>query len=264
MKGEKVVFFTIADDKYYYPVGTHILVNSFKRFHPDIDLVVFRQDMIDKVFAEHEINFYMAKPTFAKLLTPYYDLVVNIDADTVITGVLDEVFKDDYEVGAAWNYNGYENASFQNITEKMYVQAGLVGSRNKRFWDIWEEANKDAMKYMRQENDILNLVWYNNPEVKKMKRKIYDKKKDYYGCKSLGKESKFYVEDRVLQLGDRGSKTVTKALMCDGEVVRAYHHAKGAGALPKLQFNQMGFNKDVVDFLNIVGYWGKSERYGSI
>jgi hypothetical protein len=41
------VCFTAVDDKLYYPEGTHIFINSFRRFHPDIDLVVFRQDTVD-------------------------------------------------------------------------------------------------------------------------------------------------------------------------------------------------------------------------
>ena len=80
----KTCFYTIVDDKVYYPGGTHIMINSFKRFHPDIDLIVFRQDMIDRIFKANNINFYQAKPTFAKLLTNKYDLVVNIDCDHII------------------------------------------------------------------------------------------------------------------------------------------------------------------------------------
>lgn len=249
MNKEKKVFFAMVSDNYYYPVGAHIMVNSFKRFHPEIDLVVFRQDMIDKVFAEKKINWFTAKPTFAKLLTPFYDLVVNIDADHIITGRLDEVLKEDYDIGAPSNYNDYENASFDNITAKMYVHAGMIASRNKKFWDIWEKENERAMRYIRKENDILNLIWYNHPEVKKLKRKMFDKKKDYYGCKSLGREGEFYVEG--------------KKLMCRKEVVKAYHHAKG-NALPKLQFETMGFPPRVVQYLKLIGNYGKTVRYASI
>lgn len=243
------VAFTIVDDKYYYPIGTHIFINSFKRFHPDIPLVIFRQNTIDKVFAEKEINFYNSKPTFAKLLTDKYDLVVNIDADTIITARLHEVFDGIYEVGAVWNYNDYENASFENITEKMYVQAGLVASNKKEFWDIWEKENKRASYYIRKENDILNLVWYNNPTISKMERIIFDKKKNYLGCKSLNRESEFYLEG--------------KKIMCRGEQVKAYHWARGAD-MPKLQFNRLPFAPDVRDYLIYLGMNGQSVTIGGI
>lgn len=233
------VCFTIVDDRYYIPVGTLTFINSFKKFHPDIPLVVFRQDMIDKVFAEKKINFYMAKPTFAKLLTDEYDLVVNMDADTVVTGRMSKVFDEEYEVGGAWNKNDYEDASFDEIKPEMYVQAGLVGSRNPKFWDIWEEANKNAMRYVRQENDVLNAIWYRDPDVKNMIKVIYDEKEDYYGCKSLGREPEFEV--------------YSDKLWCRGEQVFCYHHAKGA-IFPKLQFDRMDFQPEVARWLQNLSY----------
>jgi len=246
----KTAFFTLASDDYYYPVGTHVLINTFKRFHPDIDLIVFRQDMIDKVFAEKNINFYMAKPTFAKLLTKKYDRVVNIDADTIILARLDEVLDQDYEVGTVTNFNDYENATLSDIKEEDYLQAGLVASTNKKFWDIWEEANKEAMKYLRQENDVMNMIWYKHPEVMKMKKVVFDKKKNYLGCKSLGREGEFYLEK--------------KRVMCRGEQVKAYHHAKGRPALPKLVVEEMGFPYDVATYMRYLASSGVTEVYGNI
>lgn len=233
----KTCFFTIVSDQVYYPGGTHILINSFKKFHPDIDLIVFRQDMVDKVFKEKGINFYQAKPTFAKLLCDVYDLIVNIDCDHVITGRLDEILKGDYDIAFPWNFNDYENASFENITEEMYLQAGLVASTNKSFWSVWEEANKDAMKYLRKENDIVNLVAYDKKYEYQLK--ILDKNKDYYGCKSLGREPEFYIED--------------DKLMCRGEQILAYHFARGS-VFPKLNFQSMPLRDDVKQWLNNLSY----------
>lgn len=243
----KKVAFTIVDDLYYYPVGAHIFVNSFKRFHPDIDLVVFRQDVIDKIMPEKKINFYQAKPTFAKLLTDKYDLVVNIDSDTIILDRLSEIFdNNDYDYGAVWNYNTYENSALENITDEMYLQAGLVASKSKLFWDIWEEANKGAMQYLRKENDVLNLIAYNDSRLQDLKRVIFDQESNYLGCKSLGQEDKFYLEDGKVKL--------------NGEIVKSYHWARGA-AFPKFnwdRFLQWGTNPEVVGFMKTVAYYGQS------
>jgi len=245
----KSVFFTIVSDDYYYQVGTPILINSFKRFHPDIDLVIFRQDMVEKVFKEKHVNFYMAKPTFAKLLTSKYDLVVNLDADHIVLDRLSTILDGDYDIGCPINKNDFENSSIENINEDMYLQGGLVASTNKRFWDIWEEKNKDAMTYKCKENDIMNLVIYNDPIVSKMKLKVFDKNKDYYGCKSLGREKEFYLED-------------TK-VMCRKEQVFLYHNAMGS-RLPKLQFEMMGFPRPVINRLNLIGSYGKSIKIGEL
>ena len=245
----KTVFFTLVDDRYYYPCGTPILINSFKRWHPDVDLIVFRQDMIDKVFKEKSINFYMAKPTFAKLLTPYYDQVVNIDADHIVLSRLDSILKGDYDIGCPINKNDYENTSVENVTEDMYLQGGMVASTNEKFWDIWEEKNRNAMEYKCKENDVMNLVIYNDPIVSKMRLKIFDKDKDYYGCKSLNRESEFYLK------GDK--------VMCRKEQVFLYHVAKGE-RFPKFQFEKMGFTQEVADYMKALAFYGKSVRYGTL
>ena len=158
------VFFTIVNDRYYVPCGTPKMINSFKYFHPDVDLVVFRQDMVDKIFKEKGINFYNAKPTFAKLLSPFYRRVCNVDADHVFLARCQKILDGNYDIGAPWNFNDYENMTVGSITEEQYIQGGMVASTNPRFWDIWEEANKNAMKYRCRENDVLNIIWYNNSE----------------------------------------------------------------------------------------------------
>ncbi len=246
---EKVVFFTIVNDHFYNQCGTPKMINSFKRFHPDIDLVVFRQDMVDKVFKEKGINFFTAKPVFAKLLTPHYDLIVNIDADSVVLARLDEILADDYEIGGVMNYNDYENRSIENISAKMFLNAGLVASRNKSFWDIWEYENRNAFKYLCAENDILCLTWYNHPVVKKMKRKIFDKDKNYYGCKSLNREKECYLEDGKVMLRK--------------EQVKVYHAAKGP-RFPKLVFRDHGFSEDVSQHMDTISEYGKSVIYGKL
>lgn len=240
----KKVCFTAVSDDFYYPEGTHIFINSFKRFHPDIPLVVFRQNTVDKLFEEKKINWYQAKPFFAQLLDKF-DLIVNIDADTIILDRLTEVFDNvDYDIGAVWNLNSYENASFDNITEEMYLQAGMVASTSHKFWETWREANKDAMKYLRKENDILNLVVYN--QLPELRLKIFDKEKEYYGCKSLGREPQFYIED---------GKTYLK-----GEQVRAYHFARG-GTFPKLDIDNMPLVGDVKKNWKQIAYYGQSVEY---
>jgi hypothetical protein len=229
-----------VSDEYYYQAGTPILINSFKYFHPDIPLVVFRQDTIDKVFAEKGINFYNAKPTFAKLLTDKYDLIANIDCDHIITARLDAILEGDYDVACPINLNDFENTSVENVTEEMFLQGGLVASTNKKFWDVWEERNKEAMSYKCKENDIMNLTIYNT--MPELKLKILDKDYGYYGCKSLNRESEFYLEG--------------KKVMCRGEQVFAYHHAKGG--IEKLNFDQMPFSYEVKQYFKYLGHYGRS------
>jgi hypothetical protein len=138
-----------------------------------------------------------------------------------------------------------------SVTEEMYLQAGLVASRRPEFWDIWmDRSRRDAWQCRCAENDTLNLEIYENPH---WKLKIFDKEKDYYGCKSLGRESECKVEQGKVMLR--------------GEQVKCYHAAKGPGNMPKLSPEKMqgyGFNQDVISFMRMVGEYGKSVIYDTI
>ena len=200
-------------------------------------MVVMRQNVVDKLFPEKGINWYNATPYFAQLLFEDYDLVVKMDVDHVVTGRMMEIFDNvNYDVAGPWNYNDYENSTVENITAEMYIQGGLIASTKKEFWLKWQEMNRDARKYKGRENDVLNLVIYKAI-------KIVDREKDYYGCKSLNRESEFYIEN--------------DKLMCRGEQVLAYHNAKG-GVYPKLDFENMPFTPEVKEWLKQIGNYGQS------
>lgn len=253
-----VVFFTFVSDSYYGPVGTPQLISSFKKFHPDIPLVVFRQDVVNQIidptkkFMSGDVNWLNAKPMFAKLLTDKYELVVNIDADSVILGRLDEILTGDYDIGSVVNKNDFESVSVDNITEEMYLQAGLVASRRPEFWDIWMARSlRDNWRCKCAENDTLNLVVYNQLIPQGWKLKVFDQDKGYMGCKVLGRESECVLD------GDK--------VMCRGEQVKIYHAAKGPGNLPKLSPEKLrgyGFKDEVVNFIQQVGNKGTTEIYG--
>jgi lipopolysaccharide biosynthesis glycosyltransferase len=253
----KTVFFTFISDDYYQPVGTPMLINSFKKFHPDIPLVVFRQDVVDKIidpqkkFMGGAVNWLNAKPMFAKLLTDKYDLVVNIDADSVVLGRLDELLEGDYHVGSVLNVNDFENRHIGSVTDEMYLQAGLIASTRPEFWDIWmAESLKNNWQYKCAENDSMNIVIYE--QLKDWKLKIFDEK-GYWGCKLLDREKECVIE--------RGK------VMCRGEEVKIYHAAKGPMNLPKLtteKLQKYGFNQEVINHINNLGHYGTSVIYHEI
>jgi len=249
MKEPFVVYSFVSDD-YYYPVGTAQFVNSFKRFHPDIPLVIFRQDWVDKIIDGHDVNWLNAKPMFAKLLTDKYECVINMDVDQVVLGRMDEMFTNDYDIGSVINFNDYENVSTEGVSEEDYLQAGCVASRIPEFWDIWMARSlRDNWQCRCAENDTLNMTIYEHPQ---WKLKVFDKKKDYYGCKSLGREKEFEL--------------VGNKVMCRNEQVRCYHYAKGPNNMPKASQEKLksyGFNENVIKYINIVGNYGTSVIYGN-
>jgi len=242
----KSVFFTIVGSSHYEGCRTDDFIKSFKKFHPEIDLIVFKDDEIKKVFEkDNRLNFYNSKAAFAKLLYNDYDLVVNIDADHLIFDRLDEILIADYDVAAPANYNiqnccGISVSSFctgkilsdnKLIPYEKYIQAGIIASTSKKFWDDLYEASARFSDYFgNKENDILNLICHMLPYKFKILDGDWNFKSEkfncYYGCSYIGRQGSMVVEDDKIKL--------------DNKIVKAYHFAGGGANKPSIEsiFNQ--------------------------
>lgn len=248
---KKTAFFTICDSQLQkgLPNSRNLdfigFRNSFKKYHPDIELIIFDEtDM-----AKHGVNFYNAKATFGRILSESYDLVVNVDADHYFFDRCDEILKGDYDVACPANFNVTDNLVAINVKSGImgggneqtlisvqdFLQGGLIASPNKDFWKHYEYATqKYYNRFVCFENDILNLVAYLYPyNVKLLDGGLsLDSGKDcYYGCSIYPFESKCYIENWKI--------------MCEGLPVKAYHFAHGGGK--KNYFDV--FNSEVSEFI---------------
>ena len=221
-------------------------VNSFKRFHPEIELKIFNQhDM-----AEHGVNYYNSKPTFGRILSEQYDLVVNLDADHYIMARLDEILDGGYDVACPANFNQTDNLVGIKVSsgitgeankewlvnEVEFLQGGLIASPNKDFWRHYEYATQQHYKKFHCfENDILNLVAYLYP----YKVKVLDGHCDYrnpehncwYGCSIINKEPNAYIQDGKVML--------------EGKQIKCYHFGHGSA---KRTYTDI-FSPDVSEFI---------------
>jgi len=232
----KTIFFTICDSIIQRSVNNSRnldfkgFVNSFKKFHPDIELKIFDERDMQR----EGVNYYNAKATFGRILSEEYDLVVNIDADHYILAPLGEILAADYDVACPANFNETDNLVGIKVSsgitgngnpnwlvdEKHFLQGGLIASPSKQFWKHYEYATqKHYNKFVCFENDVLNIVAHTYP----YKIKVLDGDYDYrfrghtqwYGCSIINKEKNCYVENG--------------RLMLEGKPVKAYHFAHGSG-----------------------------------
>lgn len=226
----KTAFYTwITDSHKDTKIDFNSFYKSFKYFHRDIDLIVFEQPTIDKLFSQNLwLNSTNCKASFAKLIYKDYDLLVCIDSDFYFFDRCEEILAADYDIAAGANYNSVINSKLNKqildgyeipeVSYEQYIQGGLIASTKRSFWDEYEKTCKDISNNLPiYENDVLNMIWYS----KKYKTKILDGSlnyndlnfKCYYNCSSLGRIQNAYVEnDKVL---------------LDGKPIRSYHVAWG-------------------------------------
>lgn len=181
----KVCFFSIADNnnlKYF-----KLLEASLKKFHPDIPLLLWDETKIQQ-YKDPQF-FYRATPIIAKELIKEYETVIKIDADSIVTGDLSDIWeKFEYDVAVVNNSNPREFKSYPyallNIHPYSYVNAGFVAMRSEAFIDEWYN-NCFSILYngfQMREQDFLNLLVHGNH----YKVKRLDEDDSFYGLASKG------------------------------------------------------------------------------
>lgn len=176
------VAYSVADNN-YLPYAK-MLERSFKRFHPDIPFIIFGEEDIKRV--PYSEPYYRNKAFFGKELAEKYDLVINIDADSIVVGSLKDVLDAPYEVGCVLN-----NAitvpdplqrpicALDRTNPIFYVNAGFVAARSKRFWQWWDSLNQRHFfqQYQFREQDTLNMIFHYGD----LKCVNFDDSPDIYG-----------------------------------------------------------------------------------
>ena len=125
----KTVFYTVCDSQLQrgLPNARNLdfegFMNSFKKFHPDIEMVVYNE----KDMFKHKVNYYNSKATFGRMLSEYFDLVVNVDADHYFFDRCEEILSADYDVACPANFNETDNLV------GIKVSSGITGEGNKNW-----------------------------------------------------------------------------------------------------------------------------------
>jgi hypothetical protein len=195
MRKDKILCFTFSSEK-FLPLAD-LCMKSFKHFHPDIEMRLIGPEIVEKYRSD---PYFFAKipPFFTKKWLRDYDLVLALNADSIITGPLDEIFDNEtFDVGVVYNNNRTDRpVSVFNIPPSVYVNAGFVAVRNREFSKVWWEiCNRyvfNTLRYMEQ--DVLNiLVNYSNFNVTN-----FDDGNRWYGAVNRGEWHRFVVEDGKL------------------------------------------------------------------
>ena len=159
----KKAYFSIADQKNM--VHFQKLQNSFKKFHPKEELLLVTEEQV-KATGDPDF-YYRATPFIAKqLMDKGYDAVCKIDADTIITGNLDHIWEDEYDVACVNNGNPRETKAYPvsvlDINPLAYVNCGFVVIKSKTFVEHWLGLcySEHFPQYQMREQDFLNIMVY--------------------------------------------------------------------------------------------------------
>ena len=195
----KTIAFTIADNnnlKYY-----EMLKNSWNKFHPDIELKLYGEAEI-KSFSD-PMFFYRATPIVGKqLLDEGYEIVIKIDADSIVTANLSHTWDSNFDVAVVQNSNPKEAKTYPvavwDIPPMAYVNCGYVVMKSKGFVNHWLALcmSHHFNNYQMKEQDLLNiLVFYGGYNVN-----FLDSGDTFHGLASKGYWQNIELQDKDLVL----------------------------------------------------------------
>lgn len=162
MSKKKVVIFSIADEQNMPYLEK--MKASLRHFHPDVPLEVVSGNLLKKTLAEDPMFFYRATPAIARDLIKDYETVIKIDADTIITSDISELWNSSYDVAAPNNSNPIEveknTVTVWNIHPLSYLNCGLVAMQSETFVDHWFRlcTSPHFNFYQYREQDLLNIM----------------------------------------------------------------------------------------------------------
>ena len=168
-----VLFFTIADERNLPYAKT--LEKSFQYFHADVPFAIVQGEELTGYTKDDPMFFYRATPILGAKYLKEYELVVKMDADSLVLGDLSYIWNTkDYDVGTVINWNRVDPAMYGyvqgwGIAPPEYMNCGLVAMRNSDFVKQWKNLcftpQFDRLQY--KEQDLLNImVYYGNWNVR--------------------------------------------------------------------------------------------------
>lgn len=248
----KIIFESHCGDECYEDIGARKLKNSLAHFHPDIELHIFGDAEIAEFKKTYPwLGWANMDPILCGKLAEDHDLVIHIDADSIVTGKLVDVLSADFDIAGVRNNNDAGMASGLGATfgthipgidaRWQYLNAGLVASTSKEFWKDFLHHNEHDAATGFGEQDVWNRLFWSG----KYKAKLLDPKESnvYYG-----------VAQQLPRPGQPMQDAWRQMYMKDGslyfkdKIVKIIHNAGGFG-LPKLQY-QNWVEPDVKEFLD--------------
>ena len=252
MTKKKICFSTITRSPHYL-IMANFLINSCKKFHPDIPFIHINEYMVETILKEKNIKVQLLLPFVGEMLSEQYDLVVHFDADSIVTGKLTELIEEEYDVASVKNNNVFLQGGMcvpgfsrinkltgKEISIENYCNAGLHACRNIDFWKEWQKCNLEYHDECKLgEQDTMNDVFYSG-KYNALVLDTFDKPYYYGVANSWGQES-HYTSWKEIMLKD-------DLLYLYKKQIKVLHAAGGDSTEVKFKFDEM-FKPDVAKWL---------------
>lgn len=249
-----VIVFSIADER-NKPYAQKMEA-SLRKFHPNIPFHLVEGEELQRYLQADPQFFYRATPIVAEKFIKDYELVIKIDADSLVVGSLDYLLETkDFDVFTVLNFNHADAQEYPlvagwGISPIEYFNAGFVAMRSEKFVTDWR-AQCFTPQYERmqfKEQDILNAICYfgnynvrcgdHGDGVAGMHA--------WWGLISKGEWSRAILKGKKIIVPKGEGET---PFPVQDTELKVLHWAGGAGSVDKLNYRTR-FSEEVVEYLD--------------
>ena len=87
-------------------------------------------------------------PFWGQKLAQDFDLVIHLDADSIVVDSLPELLWGDFDVAGVRNNDDFGDPNFTcpGVAVHEYMNCGLVAATHRQFWDDWLSANLESVR----------------------------------------------------------------------------------------------------------------------
>lgn len=233
LNAKKVAAFTIADDPLTHRLAERVR-RSFYKYHPDIPFYTYDPADEARILGNvresaRAIKSFEIRPRFMLHLLQDYDIVIYLDADTVVTSRLDEFLAGDYDVAGSLNLDITDQIG--SMGDK-FLNAGVGACTSIQFCEEWTDLMYRPTAG-RSNQQYFNELAYSG----RYRLKIVDEKDVYYN-----ERSRPFWKNIVRNNGD---------LLVNDRKIKVLHWAGGVSRMED-KLSSKDFSPEVREFLNEV------------
>jgi hypothetical protein len=169
MNKKKVIFTIWCTENYHDVIGLTGLISSIKYFHPDVPVEVITTTPTEAggIYEKYPV---MMKPYSTLKFFDEYETIIHMDSDCTITGRLDEVFSEDYDIACVRNFThdgscGKDSSEVVKLlgvplglTTDTFMNAGFIAIRSKEFLEEWLEGPHKSSWDGDDQNELNRII----------------------------------------------------------------------------------------------------------
>lgn len=269
-----------------YNVLSEDAVDSFRKFHPDVDIFFITNDnlseYVDMFTTKQSVDLYdnlgVLKFILARHIMSFYGYskIISLGVDTITCCRLDEFMNDTTDILATLNYPCQESTEYWQSPVVQYesngrifqdhgnINADVVCFNNIKALDAIIQLTIDHFTYFAEQGALNEMAWATKTYPVKIVDFPYPTSNVVYNARSKGVPGTNMIKNGVLtKLGHyNGQPSPTtlfrvhdnKLYTHDGKKICVFHYVEGLGGRPLSEFYEVledfktWFNTDTIKF----------------